>query len=1048
YYANYRFPQPYDWYYHYDDNGDYQNENADQGELVTQGEGTTDAKGNLSVTFAAAKGTRGYEGDYACTVKADVVDASRRQISGEGILHVTNQAFYAYLNLQKGFYHAGDKVQIELRTQDADQQPVKTEGTLTVSRLTYEGPEEVATVIHTETLATDAQGKAFTTWASDQSGQFRIDWKARDKFERPVVAQAPVWIEGDDLRDRQFRVGGITLLTDKTTYEEGETAHLLIVADKPDDWVLLTQETGNQILTRSLLHVPGRSRTVDVPIVRAHVPNFALAAVAVRDYQFYSWQQELFVPPSRQFLHMAVTGDKTEYRPGDTGIFHVKTTNAAGLPVASEVSLAVVDSSVFYIQKDYAPDIRLFYYGDRRNLGVNADSSQNISLEGKSESDIAAQKFKPHGIILPEMGRLPGGYYSTYYSAFDTSGTYGGRRGNFVMDGGMVTTYASAGNAVYDSDGPSGAGAVRHAMAKSAVLTALPAPAAPMGNFVVRLADREAGIDILAQRPFAQARVRNFFPDTAFWMPAVVTDKATGEATLSVKFPDTLTTWKASARGLTPGVQVGAGDTQIITNKKLLVRLESPRFFVERDKVTLSAIVRNDLATDKQVRVSLATSGPLAPEGPLAPNNGGTGIPALPELGAGGTSSQTVTVPAHSEKRVDWTEEVIGDGQAKVKMVAETDEESDAVEQSFPALTYGVQKFVTGSGVLQANQASANLTVDIPAAHKAGSAALLVQINPSLAATTLDALPYLADYPYGCVEQTMSRFLPSVLVAKTLREAGVNLDTLHKRALVMQERAQGVTPFGQAKPTDGTTDQTGYTYPTGVPGVMKTVELAESLPHGDRWENPVFDPARLKSMTDEGLSKLVSMQRSDGGWGWWPDSSESDAYMSAYVVYGLATARAAGVDVPSETLSRGYAYLAQDLKNRDDQRDLAVWEAFALSHSAGNFPASGRRVVSTVYAKRDKLSAYGQALLALTLHNLGENDKAQIVCRNLENTATTDRENGTASWKTDYGYWWDWYNNDTETTAWVLQAYVAILPKSDLSPMLVKWLVNNKRGSA
>ena len=115
-----------------------------------------------------------------------------------------------------------------------------------------------------------------------------------------------------------------------------------------------------------------------------------------------------------------------------------------------------------------------------------------------------------------------------------------------------------------------------------------------------------------AGQQFAQTRVRDYFPDTAFWTPAVVTDKATGQATVKVTFPDSLTTWKATARGLTTGVQVGAADTQVITNKRLLVRLEAPRFFVERDRVTLSAIVRNDLATDKTVRVSLATTGPLA----------------------------------------------------------------------------------------------------------------------------------------------------------------------------------------------------------------------------------------------------------------------------------------------------------------------------------------------------------------------------------------------------------------------------------------------------
>ena len=240
----------------------------------------------------------------------------------------------------------------------------------------------------------------------------------------------------------------------------------------------------------------------------------------------------------------------------------------------------------------------------------------------------------------------------------------------------------------------------------------------------------------------------------------------------------------------------------VVTNKRLLVRLEAPRFFVERDTVTLSAIVRNDLATDKSVRVTLATVGPLSPAASRRPSPAqgrGLGLggdtplltlsPArnervrerlasLGEPGEGATpgeglpAAQTIIVPAHSEKRVDWTESVTGDGEANVKMSAETDEESDAVSQTFPVLTYGVQKFVAQSGVMQAGQTQAKLTINIPAEHKSGSAALLIQINPSLAATALDALPYLADYPYGCVEQTLSRFLPSVLVAKTLREVG------------------------------------------------------------------------------------------------------------------------------------------------------------------------------------------------------------------------------------------------------------------------------------
>lgn len=1038
YYVSYRFPQSYDWYLHADD-GAYQNENADQGELVTKGGGVTDAKGAVSVTFTAAKGTRGYDGDYAYTVKADVTDSSRRQISGEGVLHVTNQAFYAYLNVPNGFYQRGDAVQIELRTQNADEKPVTASGKLTVYRQTYEGQRLVETAAFTEDLTTDSDGKAFTTWRTDVSGQYRIGFSALDKFEKAVVASVPVWVAGDDLNARQFRGGGITILTDKTTYEEGQTAHLLIVTDQPDNWVFLTSESGNQVLSHSLVHVSGRARTLDVPITRADVPNFAFGAAAVRDYQFYRWQQEVFVPPSRQFLHVAVTGDKAEYKPGDTGLFHVATTDFRGRPMSSEVSLAVIDSSVFYIQKDYAPDIRLFYYGLRRNINVSLDSSDSASVSGVAESDLIVRNYKPHGIHLPETGRLPGDYYNVYYAPFSYNAAHGLRvlQSTFGLenDNGLsVNGGYPAGRIAGRDEGILGA---VDSVGRPFVLASLPASTYDVAGEMQKAKAPDSRA--VSGGPYAEAQVRRNFAETAFWTPAVVTSKADGTATVKVTFPDTLTTWKATARGLTSGVQVGAGDTQAVTNKHLLVRLESPRFFVERDRVTLTAIVRNDLATHKQVRVSLQTNGDVLKAEDASP--------APTTVDGGGAGVRIITVPAHSEKRVDWTAKVVGDGQANIKMTAETDEESDAVAQSFPALFYGVQKFVTTSGVLHSDQSKAELTVTIPKEHKSGSSALLIQVNPSLAATALDALPYLADYPYGCVEQTLSRFLPSVIVAKTLRDAGVNLDTLHRRALALGERGQPGAPFGQAKPTTMDTDQMGYTYPTGTPGVMKSPELAEGLWHTERWKNPVFDPIRLHSMVDEGLSQLISMQRGDGGWGWWGGSAESDPYMSAYVVYGLATAKQAGIAVPGDVLARGDAYLAKDIKDRDDERDLAVWEAFALSQNPSAFPASGRRVVHLAYTQRGRLSAYGQALLALTLHNLGENADAAVVCRNLRNTATIDAENETASWKPHDRYWWNWYNNNVETNAWALKAYVAVLPKDDLTPMLVKWLVQNQRGS-
>ena len=73
--------------------------------------------------------------------------------------------------------------------------------------------------------------------------------------------------------------------------------------------------------------------------------------------------------------------------------------------------------------------------------------------------------------------------------------------------------------------------------------------------------------------------VRSDFRSTVFWQPDVVTDK-NGSATVKVQYPDSLTTWKATARAVTEGNQFGIAETNTQTKQPLIVRLEAPRFFV------------------------------------------------------------------------------------------------------------------------------------------------------------------------------------------------------------------------------------------------------------------------------------------------------------------------------------------------------------------------------------------------------------------------------------------------------------------------------------
>src|SRR6185369_2907461 len=100
--------------------------------------------------------------------------------------------------------------------------------------------------------------------------------------------------------------------------------------------------------------------------------------------------------------------------------------------------------------------------------------------------------------------------------------------------------------------------------------------------------------DFKNEGQYNEPTIRKDFKDTAFWQPDVVTG-ADGKATVDVKLPDNLTTWRATARAVTADTRVGSTTDKIIARKDLIMRLETPRFVTAGDTVTISGIVHNYL---------------------------------------------------------------------------------------------------------------------------------------------------------------------------------------------------------------------------------------------------------------------------------------------------------------------------------------------------------------------------------------------------------------------------------------------------------------------
>jgi alpha-2-macroglobulin len=672
-----------------------------------------------------------------------------------------------------------------------------------------------------------------------------------------------------------------------------------------------------------------------------------------------------------------VKPDREQYQPREEGTLIVDAKDVNGRPVSAEIALGLIDESVKYIQQDYAGDPRQFYYGRKRGNSVLTTSTFHQ---------------KRYGRFTEVDGQLR-----------DDKEVFAARRRDTYPLGGAVvgadTITFSGGNAYKEGQLQN----LTYSEETIRVASESPRPA-KMAEDMVQMSPKDRSGVAAWQQAEPAVQVRTDFRSTVLWLPDVKTD-TDGTATVKVKYPDSLTTWSATARAATTGNQFGLGNSSTRTKQPLIVRLQAPRFFVVGDQVTVSAVINNN--TDEPMRVS-----------PALTADGLTLQQANPKQPA-------VEVKANSETRVDWQVAVTHASEAKLKVEARGAKYADAMERTFTIFEHGIEKFVSRSGKMRGD--SVSIKLDIPKERRTDSTALTVQVAPSMATTMLDALPYLIEYPYGCTEQTMSRFLPAVITAKTLRDLGLKPETAMNKV------------FGGIEPETAAATHT----------------------------NPRRDLRELERITKAGLDRLYDFQLTDGGWGWWK-GGDSDHFMTAYVVWGMTLARQDGVDVKSDSIERAVSYLDKELVEEENSYDGQAWmlHALAVYHAAqkraevGKFQATA---FTNLWNNRERLNAYTRALLALAAHSYGYTAQAKTLVQNLENGVKIDSRPdtsivqrgvqssdpsviGTAHWGQD-GIYWRWSDGGVEATSFALRALLAIDPKNALVEPVTNWLVKNRRGA-
>ncbi len=474
---------------------------------------------------------------------------------------------------------------------------------------------------------------------------------------------------------------------------------------------------------------------------------------------------------------------------------------------------------------------------------------------------------------------------------------------------------------------------------------------------------RGAGGFGLRGRGEGEPEIRLYFPNTAFWAPDLVTGED-GTATARFKLPDTITSVRLTARAVTKNTEVGEAVTWIEVKKDFFVKLKTPKFFVSGDTATIHADIYNYTDAPREVALRLTGEGfSLVSDRELTqevPNNG------TPK-------SARWTVKITSKKEVSFTVAARGGGGTATsdKSACGT---SDAMMLTIPVKVLGTELLQCESCKLKHGE---KLTISLPEVAEKDTASLEVVLRPTRSNLyyILDTLRYIIDYPYGCVEQTMSRFLPSVVVADTLAQLEVPTDAFR---------------------------------------------------------------ADFMDVVNAGLKRLYNFQNKDGGWGWF-SSDGSATFMSAYVVYGLARAKKAGIEVDQLAIDRGVEWLKKHLDSEQD-RNMLAYAHFALANAGA--PQSGK--AKKLAEECSGLSSYAKALLALALDLAGEKDSALKVLNELEKDKI--REENRVHFETRDWYY-KWENVSVETTAYAMKAFIQLAPENKSLPGMAAWLISKREGN-
>lgn len=600
-------------------------------------------------------------------------------------------------------------------------------------------------------ITTNANGDAVLSFTPTKPGShiFKISYKDRRGNTAEKVFSLWIIPENELLYSDQYKQK-LIVDKDKQRYIPGEIAQLTITSEIPDRDVFVSVERDG-VKRHVVVPLKGKVGQVSIPTMIGDIPNVTIAASSFSGDSFDYTTEELVISSDSKKVKVGINvrGSEKKFAPGGSVTVDVTTTDINGKALSADVALWSVDKALYELMKDERQPIFDAFWFQRYNATGYAQSLEGISSNGAEKGCFLAGTS-----ILTPSGSSPIEKLKIGDSVLTREGEHNSNLVNAKIKGVHKVTVPgyliinhtlklTPEHILWVNDSWTMAGNIQigntltNSAGEEEIVQSIEwqGGAVDVYNLEIERYHTFFAENIWVHNDKGGDSSRTVFKDTAYWNPAVHTD-INGRATVTFKLPDNLTTWVMNAVAVTQITQVGETKEEIVVTKPVIVRPALPNLLRVGDTAELVSIASN--YTEKA-----------------------DSFTALFDFTAPGVApaSQTIELAKDSIKNLFWkVSPTVSNPSAVVKMSLKNNEEGDSIELPLPVKEFGFFERYSRTG---------HDAVSFPFTLKEDTDISVSKASLSLAASFLGTLPsamnYLVSYPYGCIEQTTSKFVPAVL---------------------------------------------------------------------------------------------------------------------------------------------------------------------------------------------------------------------------------------------------------------------------------------------